>query len=117
MLRQERRLTGVDAAVEGNRLRVARGREAKESNTARARLIALDVALRLEIVQEAGDGLRGLDPKPPGDLADAWLKSIFGEKVYHVVIDSFLELREWLRHTPYRLPRKCETTAPYSEHI
>src|SRR5690349_6789812 len=99
----------MNGAIVRHGLCLAGSLEAEKAHAARARLVALDEALRLERVQQVGDGLRRLDVELLGDLADARLVRVLREKVYQVVIDPPFELREWLRHGP---PSAFEVALP-----
>src|SRR5262249_17794624 len=100
MFGYERRLAGMNAPVVRHRLRASRRGESEEPDAARARLVALDVALVLQRMQKIRHRLRRLDAEPSRDLANARLIRVLGEEVYHVLIDPAFQLRERLRHVP-----------------
>src|SRR6185312_2842402 len=107
VLGEQRRFTGMDAAVVRDRLRALGRGVAEQADTARPRVIAFDVAFALQRVQQVGHRLRRLDLKLARNLADARLVRVVREEVYQIVIDALLELREWLRH-----PRSSPCSGP-----
>jgi hypothetical protein len=94
----ERRLTGVNLSVVRNRLRLAGCGITENADAPRPGLIALDVTLARERVQQVRHGLRRLDSKLLRNLADARLVRVLRKKVDHVLVDASLQRRQLLRH-------------------
>src|SRR5580693_7459036 len=99
MLRQQRRLGRGDLGVDGHWLRQWRGGESQELDPARARRVALDVALLRQRLQDVRHRLRRLDTKALTDLADARLIRILREKIEEIVVDASFDRTQWFSHT------------------